>query len=94
MLVDSETARTLSLDKKEDDMKRLHEASMNLGGKKFEVASSLGRTSLGRENASVKGGLPGPGVGFPAPLSRRPVALPNKFCHNLALAGSEDRYIC
>lgn len=71
MPVDRETAQTLSLDKKDHDMKRLHEASQNLGGKKFEVASSLGRTALGRENTSLRGGTPGPGTGFPAPLSRR-----------------------
>ena len=73
MPLGSESVEALKIEAKDDNMKRLHEASQTLGGKKCEAVSSLGRAAIGRENTSLRGSSPGHGVGFPAPVSRRQV---------------------
>ena len=71
MPLKGDAMEVLSGDQKEDTLQQLRTASQGLSGKQLEVASSLGRSAIGRDNVSLRGGLPGPSTGFPAPHSRR-----------------------
>lgn len=72
--LDAAASRQLAPQQKDESMKRLAEANHALADNpqaKAEVASGLGRTSIGREHRELLGTTVASTMGFPAPVSRR-----------------------
>lgn len=72
--LDADSSRKLAPQFKDDSMKKLAETNVALADDPHaaaEVASSLGRTSIGREHREQLGTSVASTVGFPAPISRR-----------------------